>query len=195
MAAPRYHTLINGVRRLIAAIQTSAGAGDADKIVATNASGRLDDTLLNAAITGNSVVVKTLGDGTLDPSIMPAGIGADVKVVPASETLAANDLVNLWDDAGTVKARKADATTNGKPVHGYVKAGAAAAANASVYFEGRMTGLAGLTVGAPQFLGKTAGLMTADVSTYVSGNVVQEIGVAVSATELDFEKQPTIEIA
>lgn len=195
MAAPRFLALIAGRTRQVVAILTSAGAGDGEKIVATNTNGKIDDTILGAATSGNSVVVKTQVDGTLDPAIMPTGIGADVKNMPASEALAAGDAVNIWSDAGTVKARKADATAEGKEAHGFVKAAVTSGAQAAVYFEGRISGLSGLTVGARMYL--SAATPGAMVSTppATAGNVVQWLGDAVSVTEVDFEKSNPITIA
>lgn len=195
MAAPRFLANILGRTKMVAAILTSAGAADAEKIVATNAAGVLDDTLLNAATSGGDKTLKTLPDGTLDPSVMPTGIGADVKNMPASEALAAGDVVNIWSDAGVVKARKADATAEGKEAHGFVKAAFAANAEAAVYFEGRITGLTGLTPGARQYLSAaTPGAITG-AAPNAAGNVVQWVGDAVSATELDFEKSEPITVA
>lgn len=195
MAAPRFLANIFGRTKMVAAILTSAGAADAEKIVATNADGVLDDTLLNAATSGPDKTLKTLPDGTLDPSVMPTGIGADVKNMPASEALAAGDVVNIWSDAGVVKARKADATAEGKEAHGFVKAAVAPNAEAAVYFEGRITGLTGLTPGARQYLSAaTPGAITG-VAPNSPGNVVQWVGDAVSATELDFEKSEPITVA
>ena len=195
MPAPRFLANILGRTKMIAAILTSAGAGDAEKIVATNASGVLDDTLLNAATSGASKVLKTKSDGTIDESVLPAGIGADVKNVVASEALAAGDLVNIWNDGGTEKVRKADATTEGKEAIGFVKASFASAATAAVYFEGRITGLSGLTPGARRYLSTaSAGQVTASAPSS-AGNVVQFVGVAVSATEIDFEPGEPITVA
>ena len=195
MAAPRFLALLAGRTRQVVAILTSAGAGDGEKIVATSANGKLDDSIMGAATSGNSIVVKTQVDGTLDPSIMPTGIGADVKNMPASEALAAGDAVNIWNDAGTAKARKADATAEGKEANGFVKAAVASAATAAVYFEGRISGLSGLTPGARMYLSAaTPGAMTATPPA-AAGNVVQWLGDAVSATEVDFEKSNPITIA
>jgi len=72
----------------------------------------------------------------LDPSFLPPGLGAAEMVAPASETLAAGDLVNLWTDAGARKARKADASALDKPAHGFVAEGAAAAGMAHVILSG-----------------------------------------------------------
>ena len=195
MAAPRFLALIAGRTRQVIAILTSSGPADGEKIVATNADGVLDDSIMGAATSGNSVVVKTLPDGTLDPSTMPTGIGADVKNIVASEALAAGDLVNVWNDAGTVKVRKADATAEGKEAVGFVKAVAALNASAAVYFEGRISGLSGLTPGDRMFTSAaTAGASTATPPS-AAGNVVQYIGTAVSATEIDFERGEPITLA
>lgn len=187
MPAPRFLQDILGRTREALAIISSAGAADGEKVVATDTNGKLHDSVLGAATSGNSVVVKTLADGTLDPSVMPTGIGADVKNMPASETLAANSFVNVWNDAGTAKARNADATVEGKEVHGFVKAAVAANASAAVYFEGRVSGLTDLTPGTRMYLTTTPGTASATAPTG-SGNVVQLVGHAVSATEIDFEK-------
>lgn len=194
MAAPRFLANVLGRIKMIATIATSAGAADAEKVPSTNAQGVLDPTLINAATSGASKVLQTLPDGTIDPSVLPTGIGADVKNMPASEALAANDLVNVWNDAGTAKARKADATTEGKEANGFVKAAVALNGTAAVYFEGRISGLSGLTPGARQYLATSAGQVTA-VAPTTAGNVVQWVGDAVSATEIDFEKANPITVA
>lgn len=143
----------------------SVGAGDAGKILALDASGRVDN------------------------SVMPVGIGADTKSIVASENLAAGDLVNVFNDTGTPKARKADASgaNAGKSANGFVLSAFNSAETALVYFEGTITGLSGLTAGTPMFLsGATAGLATATAPT-ASGHCVQRIGVAINDTEISFE--------
>lgn len=152
-----------------AALLDSAGAGDANRIPALDASGRLDS------------------------SFMPTGIGADTASLPSSENLAAGDLVNIWNDAGTAKVRKADATTAGKEAHGFVLSAVTSPANATVYFEGTNAQVTGLTAG-PLFLGTTAG---ACVSTAPSGsgNVVQRVGLATAAASMNFEAGMPIVLA
>ena len=101
----------------------------------------------------------------------------------------------LWDDSGTEKARKADATAEGKEAVGFVKAATASAGTAAVYFEGRITGLTGLTPGARMYLSAaTAGAATA-TSPSSAGNVSQFVGIAVSTTEIDFEGSNPITVA
>ena len=169
MAGNKYIKQSSGNLVEEAAIQTSAGAGDAGKIPALDAAGRLDN------------------------SMMPAGIGADTAAITASENLAAGDFVNIWNDGGTPKARKADATTAGKEAHGFVLASASAAASATVYFEGPNTGVTGQTAG-PVFLSTTAGVATATAPSG-TGNIVQRIGVATAATSINFEMGQPITLA
>lgn len=193
MAAPRFLALVLGRIKQVATIATSAGAADAEKVPSTNGSGVLDPTILNAATTGNSKVVLTKPDGTLDPAIMPAGIGAAVSTITASENLAASDLVNIWNDGGTEKVRKADATTVGKEVHGYVNAAYTSGDSAAVYASDKITGLSGKTAGARQYLSTTPGLLTQTAPSAV-GNISQCVGVAHNATSVGYAPEPPIEL-
>lgn len=151
-----------------AANQTSAGAGDAGKIPALDASGRLDT------------------------SMMPVGIGADTQSIVSSENLAAGDLVNIWNSTGA-KVRKADASTSGKEAHGFVLAAVTAPAAATVYFEGNNTQVTGLTPGV-QFLSTTPGLATGTAPS-AAGNVVQRVGFASTATNLNFTSGDPVVLA
>jgi hypothetical protein len=146
-------------------INSSSGAGDADKIPRLDAAGRLNNNM------------------------MPVGIGAPTKEIQASENLAAGDYVNIWDDSGTVKVRKADASATGagKVAHGFVLSAVTSGNDATVYFEGENTQLTGLTGGTKYFLsGSAAGEVTATAPT-TSGYALQEVGIAVSTTEINTE--------
>ncbi|MGA6208063.1 hypothetical protein ACPESR_25250 [Nocardia testacea] len=150
------------------ALVVSAGAGDAGKIVALDASGRIDS------------------------SMMPVGIGADTASIQASEALAAGDFVNVHNASGA-RVRKADGTTAGKEAHGFVLAAVTSGAQATVYFEGTNTQVSGLTPGV-QFLATTAGTATATAPA-AAGNVIQRVGVATSATALNFEPGVAVVLA
>lgn len=169
MAAKKYLSNNAGVVTEVQALVTSAGAGDDGKIVALDATGKLDT------------------------SVMPVGIGADTSVITASENLAAGDLVNVWNNGGLFKVRKADATTSGKEAHGFVLAAVTSGNPATVYFEGSNTGVTGLTPGV-QFLLTTAGTVGTTAPSG-SGNVVQRVGFAVSATVLNFQSEVPIVLA
>ena len=162
--------LVSGVITQVEAKQSSAGAGDAGRIPALDAAGRLDSTM------------------------MPVGVGVDSKSIVASEALAAGNLVNVWDDSGTLKIRKADATTAGKEANGYVLASVSSGAAGTVYFEQIISGLSSLTLGAVYYLSTTAGAINTTAPSS-SGNVVQRIGRAISATELLFQPQEPITLA
>lgn len=169
MAAKKLLRLVGGVITEVLGIQTSAGAANAGDIPA------LDNT------------------GRLHTSMMPVGIGADTALIEASEALAAGDWVNIWSDAGAFKVRKADATVAGKDAHGFVLAAVASGASATVYFEGTNTQVTGQTPGTV-FLQTTAGAGGATVPS-AAGNVVQQIGVAVSATAVNFERGVAVTLA
>ena len=168
MAAKKFLRLVNGVLTEIFGVQTSAGAGNAGDLVSLDDSGRIDN------------------------SMMPVGIGADTATITASETLAAGNWVNVWDNSGA-KVRKADATTVGKEVHGFVLSAVTSGNPATVYFEGTNTQVTGQTPG-PVYLQTTAGTGGATIPS-ASGNVVQAIGVAVSATAVNFERGVPVTLA
>ena len=108
--------------------------------------------------------------------------------------LAAGDLVNIHSSTGA-KVRKADATTAGKEAHGFVLASVISGGNATVYPEENViSGLTGLTPGTRMFLAATAGLNTATAPS-ATGQVVQDIGVALSATEILFRPRQPITLA
>lgn len=169
MAAKKFLRYVNNIITEVFGVQTSAGAANAGDIVA------LDDT------------------GRIDNSMMPVGIGADTAVIDASEGLAAGDWINVWDDGGTPKVRKADATTAGKEVHGFVLASIPSGNPATVYFEGTNTQVTGQTPG-PVWLQTTAGTggLTAPSA---SGNLVQQVGVALGATSVNFERGMPVVLA
>ena len=174
---------------------TSSGAADANKVVALNASGILDDTILNATVTSSpNKMPKLDAAGKLDSSVMPTGIGADTAVIVASEALADGDLVNIWNNAGTANVRKADANSAGKEAHGFVLAAVASAASATVYFEGPNSHCTGLTPGV-QFLSSATPGKTGTAAPTGTGKIVQKCGIAINATTINFESGDPIVLA
>jgi len=152
--------LVNGKLTQVEATVVSAGAGDAGEVVALGS------------------------DGRLDTSVMPVGIGPDTKVLVASENIGAGKYVNIWDDAGTAKARLAD-NSNSRDAHGFLKDAVLSGANALVYFEGANDDLSALTPGSRYYLA-TAGGVTATPPTFAGGATISQfLGVAISATEVN----------
>jgi len=149
-----------GKKKRNTALEVSAGVADAAKIVMTDSTGRLDNSLL------------------------PVGIGADTQDIVSFENLVAGDFVNIFDDGGTPSIRKADAS-NGRDANGFILTGVTAPATGTVYFEGTNTQLSGMTPGARQYLG-TSGAVTETPNT-TTGQLHQYLGKASSATELNIE--------
>jgi hypothetical protein len=168
VAVNKYLVNSGGFATEIIAPVTSAGASDAGKLLALN------------------------GSGKLDPSVMPTGIGADTQVIAASEALSAGNFVNIYDATGP-KVRKADATTSGKIAHGFVLSAVANGANATVYFEGTNDQVTGQVAG-DVYLSTTPGSATGTPPS-ASGNAVQPIGVAISATAINFQYNRPIVLA
>ena len=155
----------------VIANSTSAGVADADKMVTLNAAGEIDQ------------------------SMMPAGIGADTLAIVASEDLLAGDLVNIFDDAGTVKVRKAVATGVSTRASGFVLEPFLTGASASVYLEGKNTSAIGTFAGGLDvFLSTTAGEVT-NTAPSGTGNIAQLVGRAVSNSAITTEMAQPILLA
>jgi len=155
----------------------------------SNLAGRIQEviaTIVSAGAANDGDLVALDSTGRLDTSVMPVGIAPEVTNAPASENLTGGNLVNVWNDSGTVRVRKADATTAGKEANGFVLAAVTSGATATVYHEGKNTGVSGLTPGARYYLSTTAGGVVSTAPTG-SGNVVQFIGHTTAAGELLFE--------
>ena len=166
--AEKYIKNSSGQLAEVEATVQSTGVSEAGKIVALDASGKLDST------------------------IMPTGVGAQTQAMPASEALTAGNLVNIWNDSGTTKARKADAS-NGRRAMGFVLSGVSSGATATVYLDDSLTGLSSLTVGVPYYLSTGGGVSSTAPTT--SGYISQEIGISASATVISFEPQQPITLA
>lgn len=148
-------------------VVTSAGAGDAGKLAALDANGKWD------------------------PTTMPTGFGDETASIVTSENLVAGNLVNVYNNAGTPTARKADGSTTGKQCDGFVIAASTSPAAALVYFDGFNNSVTGL-LGGPVYLSQTTpGLATNTIPT-TAGGIAQRVGRAVTATSLDFEAEEPI---
>ena len=163
MTAQRFLTRAGGKTKQMQGKAASTGAPDAGALVA------LDDT------------------GRLDQSVMPLGIGVQVDILPASEALDAGDFVNIFDDAGAAKVRKAD-NSNGRAADGFVTTAVAVSADATVHpLDGVNAAMSALSPGKEYWLG-TAGDVTGtplDETDPANANKIsQQLGKALSVTEL-----------
>lgn len=165
----KYITNNNGQLQEVIANTVSGGSGDAGKIIALDSAGRIDN------------------------SMMPVGIGADTASILTSEVLSSGNYVNIWNNAGAFNVRKADATIAGKEAHGFVLSSYNSSTQATVYFEGTNTGVTGQTPGVV-FLSTTAGIGSSTAPS-ASGNAVQVLGFAVSATAVNFQSNRPVILA
>lgn len=130
-----------------------------------------------------------------NPVISASGSGGvDPESLPAAEALVAGGYVNLFNDGGTLKARKAGGS--GKyPAHGFVKADFSAAATASVYpLAMANDALSGLTNGTTYFLSTSTPGAVQAAAPNSSGVLRQELGVAISATKITHANSLPVEL-
>jgi len=166
-----------------------------DKIL-LNVNGEIVSKSVLTVSGGSSDAGKTIGtdlNGKIDMSLMPSGIGADTTTLLASESLNIGDFVNIWDDAGTIKVRKADNSDSTKVANGFVKVAVASGSNAVIYTEGDNDTLTGLAVGTRYFLGVT-GSYTSTVPT-ILGSIIQSLGTVKNPTTIRFEQKDPIKNA
>ncbi len=162
----------------------------AEKYLKVGANGNLEEveaTVISSGSADAGKIVALGADGKLDDTVLPDGVGAEVIVVQAGEALSAGDVVNIYDDSGTKKARKASAVDATKPAHGYVDDSYTQGSNATVYTDGFLPGT-GFTVGSRYFLSTTPGQVTT-IPPSGSGNIIQAVGVAIAPDKIKFEPQ------
>ena len=148
---------------------------------------------VGGANSANSVVA-TGADGRLDESLLPAGVGRETFRATASEAISAGDLVNTHVVNNALRIRKADASLEDGKAVGFVLANVANAAEGTVYITGSNTAAANMVPGRTYYLSQVAGKVIANAPAG-AGEIVQEVGVAVTATELAFQPTNTIKRA
>lgn len=169
--ADKYLALVAGKKKEIEATVTSGGVANAGDIPALDSGGHLSAT------------------------VMPSGIGPEAVTITAAEAISQWDLINIYLDGATLKGRKADGGTNKYVAHAYAPAAIDSAAEGTVYSDGWITGV-GLTPGADYYLDNVAGAYCLAAAIPAStGEIVQKIGYAVSATQLVFAPEAEIELA
>jgi hypothetical protein len=109
--------------------------------------------------------------------------------IPALVDLTAGDMVNIVTSGGVSKAQRANATDASRPADGFVAAAHVAGSIAAVFaLTGLHLNVSGLTPGTTYFLATADGAITATAPSG-SGNLVQVVGKALSATALMFLPQ------
>lgn len=151
---------------------SSAGAGDAGRIVALNAAGEID------------------------PSMLPPGV-SNAEIIEVGVAVATNSLVEVYNDLGTPKIRPASGNpANLQPAVGWVDAAYIATDLALVFFDGQVGGT-GFTPGQRVYLASSTpadGIVTTTPVTG-AGAAHQFVGRAVSTTLFNFEPDDPIILA
>lgn len=167
----------NGLQQKIA-IREASGGDDSDVLVRLNASGKVDVTLLPSAALG----------------------GETTKAIVASESVSAGDLVNVFNDSGTLKVRKATAASTPKPAVGIADTSGGIGDSITVRL-GRSFDVTdtshGFAIGVenPIFLSAaTPGAMTQTAPSGV-GVGLQRVGYATDANTIQFEPGDVIVLA
>lgn len=165
----KFLALLTGRVSEVQPIVTSAGAGDASKMIQTDS------------------------NGLIDPSLMPSGITPDQKSGTSNGSITAKDLCFV-ETAGTI-ARATAAAGTPQPTIGYALTSVATGQPIVIQLEGKISGLTGLTPGARYFLSDVTpgGLLIAPGPTG-AGKISQFVGTALSATELNFEPDQAIDL-
>lgn len=132
-----------------------------------------------AQVAAATSLVATNANGIIDPSFIP---GEEVINVLASETINAGGQVNLWNNSGTTNARNADCS-NGRKADGFTSVQITSGTSGNVYLgSGLNTGVSGLVPDTVYFLSTAGAIVATPITT--SGQILQEVGKAISATEL-----------
>ncbi len=151
------------------AADVSTGASDAGRVVALNANGEIDSSMLPEV---GSVAVVAAGD------------------------LDAWDVVEIFDNAGTPNARKASAAAGTpRPGQAFTKTAILDAATGKVYFDGTLAGQTGLTAGQRVYLSDTTPGHITTTPVSGTGKLHQFLGRAISATEVEFEEDDVVVLA
>jgi hypothetical protein len=108
------------------------------------------------------------------------------QIVTFSDAVVPGQLVAVYNNAGTFTARLASAANNTKQAVGFTVEAVAIGGTSSIILLGSNPYLSGLTLGSQYYLSDvTAGAITA-IKPVGAGKIVQPVGFAVSATELQF---------
>jgi hypothetical protein len=104
--------------------------------------------------------------------------------VPASVALVAGQIVNLFDNAGTLSARLASAAAASTMAHGLVTDSVGPGGTASIqWLRSYVNSIGGMTLGTVYWLSPTPGAVQ-NVAPVAVGTIAQPIGLAIAPTEM-----------
>jgi len=105
--------------------------------------------------------------------------------LPAGVNLTAGQMVNLYNNAGVLSVRLAQGNAAGTMAHGIVNASCLAGETASINYLRTYTDLiGGLAIGVLYYLDPAVAGGITNVRPAAAGNIIQPVGVGLSATTL-----------
>lgn len=128
----------------------------------------------------------TVTEQTAAELLAELGVAGDIvaEAVEAEVDLLGGDAVNMFDDLGTLKIRKANAAT-GLRAHGFIENATLAGSTADVISHGDKGGFSSLTQGRVYYLYTAGTISLVPPST----GLVQQVATARSGTEVRFHIQ------
>jgi hypothetical protein len=185
-----------------ASFALNAGGGSSNITIGDESATQGTATYLNflgagvtAAVSSNTASITIAGGGgsgfpfagiALITGSIVLTSGSGFPSLLASETLAAGDLVNIFSGG----VRKASSNDTTKQAHGFVTASYSSTNPVVVFYSGLLTNISGLTAGTRYFLSTSGGRST--TPPVLTGQLSQEIGVAISTTAILFQPGPAI---
>lgn len=126
------------------------------------------------------------GDGSVSTGVYITGL-------IATEAIAAGAPINIYYSGGQPCMRNANAAPASQfPCHGFANAAASTSGTAPVYTDGYVGGvLSGLVPGQDYYLGTGPGSISTTGPT-ASGSIYQRIGVGLTTTTLEIDRDPPV---
>lgn len=106
--------------------------------------------------------------------------------VTCSENLTAGQFVNIWNNAGNLRVRRANGASAGQEVDGFVLSSFTSGQTATVYVAGINNAVSGLTVGDIVYMSATVAGGVQNTPPSANGQVAQKLGKVLSATSILF---------
>jgi len=138
---------------------------------------------------GGKFGVLNTATGRFDISMMPAELEVETLDLPCSENVSAGDYLNVWNDTGTLKFRKADASAIGKKADFYTLESKTTGQTVRGHKGGLNNQVTGKTAGDEQFLSDSTpgGTVTKANIPTTTNHIRQYLGKA-TATDVIYSQ-------
>jgi hypothetical protein len=149
---------------------------------------------------GQRLILRSAGGTRWKIEVDVAGLlsltplGAPALMITAAEALPAGSLCNVFTSSGVAAIRLASAADASRAANAFVRAAVALGGETAPGYVGQAdAALSGLTPGTTYYLSTTPGAVSTSPPS-ATGNVVQEVGVALSAGVLLFAPKLSVQL-